>query len=183
MTVEETSTKFNAAWTAISAVAASVIAFVSTLVASPPTLWRDAGSQPNFISYIVTAIVSAVICSYLVAKTTRRPTTRPVTKRFFLAGLAACIVYYVSSAELSCPFVDNRMSIGWTYLPTAANYIAKNPQLSCSLVIADFVGDTDNIWPRFEIIGSWLIVLALYVIAVSILCTIVVRFLQSLTAG
>ncbi|MGO4642474.1 hypothetical protein AB4Z43_28965 [Mesorhizobium sp. 2RAF45] len=177
MTAEEVSVKFKAVWAAVSAVTVIVVGVISQLVTSPPTLWRDAGSQPVFLSYVATLVVAAGFCSTMAGKPVARPTFGLIA-----VGIIVIVGYFIAAAQFSCPFVDGRMSVGWTYLPQAADYVAKNPQITCSLLIADYTGATDTVWPKGEIITSWIGVLALYIAAISLVATIVVRTMQSLAA-
>ncbi len=76
--------------------------------------------------------------------------------------------------------MGRRMAIGWTYLPNATDYIAKHPGLGCSFLIGDFIGRTDNIWPRNQIYVTWVSLFAVYIGAVTLLAMTVVRVMQHL---
>ncbi|RWB34599.1 hypothetical protein [Mesorhizobium sp.] len=88
------------------------------------------------------------------------------------------MAYFMLRAQFSCPFYDDRMSIGWTYLPAATEYVAKNAGQSCGLLIADFIGDTDKIWPRTQIFAMWGLLLLFYVAAVTFVAMTVVRLMD-----
>ncbi|RUU75626.1 hypothetical protein EOD03_24670 [Mesorhizobium sp. M7A.T.Ca.TU.009.01.1.2] len=177
MKIEDVVEGLKSGWTAISAVAAVVIGVIAEMVASPPTLWRDAGQQPAVLSFVVTIVVATGVSAIVAGRELER---RIPFGLLALAALATVVLYFIISAQFSCPFAGDRMAIGWTYLPAAAEYLASNRHLSCGLLIADFTGNTDDIWPREQILSMWLLVFALYAIAVSFVATAVVRVMRSL---
>ncbi|ESX22564.1 hypothetical protein [Mesorhizobium sp. LSJC264A00] len=178
MGIKDVTEKFKSGWNAVTAVAAVVISVIAKMVADPPTLWRDAGQQPVFIFFVATVIVAVGVSSATAGK---EPEHR--TRLGWMVGLvvAVAVAYFIMSAQLSCPFAGERMAAGWAYLPAATEYVAKNPQLNCSLLIADFTGNTDSIWPRNQILGTWLLLFTTYILAVTLAAAAVVRIMQNLT--
>jgi hypothetical protein len=169
--------EFKSGWVAASGIGAVVVTLIAEMVLSPPTLWREAGDQPAVLHFFVTVIVAAGLSSVLAG---RKPERRATFMWLVPLGLLFTVTYFVLSAQFSCPFAGGRMTTGWTYLPAAADYVAKNPAQGCSLLIADFTGDTDRIWPRGEILMRWLLLLVTYMLAVTFLATTVVRVMQHL---
>lgn len=163
--------EFDVASAGITAAATTVIAVIAKMLVPPPTLWREAPQAPYVVEFLVIVVVAVVIAG---RKTGRRVSFRwavPLTLVFTIA-------YFLMTAQFSCPFADNRMAIGWSHLPAAAAYTDKNPQLGCSLLIADFMGNTNEIWPPAEIMSVWLALYLTYVLTVVFAATTLVRVTQ-----
>ncbi|MBX5198332.1 hypothetical protein HJB82_23925 [Rhizobium sp. NZLR10] len=165
--------EFDATWAAVTAAATVIIALIANMAAPPPTLWREAAQVPDVLEFIVIIILSASISG-------RKSKGWKNFKWFLpLIPTIVCIVaYYVLTTQFSCPFTDNRMAIGWTYIATAAEYISQNPGQDCSLLIADYIGNTNMIWPAYQIIITWLVIYFAYVLAVAFSAMTVVRAIQ-----
>jgi hypothetical protein len=165
--------EFDAAWAAVTATATVIIALVAKMAAPPPTLWREAAQVPYVLEFIVIIIFSASMAG-------RKPELGANFKWVLplVLTLVCTVAYYVLTTQFSCPFTDNRMAIGWAYLPTAAEYIARNPGQDCSLLIADYIGNTKMIWPAYQIIIMWLFIYFAYVLAVAFAAKTVVRAIQ-----
>lgn len=165
--------EFDAAWAAVTASAATIITLIAKMAAPPPTLWREAAQVPNVAEFIVIIILSAGMAG-------RKP--EPGTNFKWVLPLSLTLLftvaYYVLTIQFSCPFIDNWMATGWAYLPTAADYIAQNPGQDCSLLIADYTGNTNKIWPGYQIIIMWLFIYFAYVLAVAFAAMTVVRAMQ-----
>lgn len=169
--------ELKSVWTALSGLAAVIITFLAYFVAEPPMLWRESGQQPDLLKFLVIAVVAAVLSRVIAGQ---KPAPWVTFKLLTPLAIIITVVHFILSAQFSCPFAGERMSIGWTYLPDAADYVAKNPDQSCRLLIADFIGDTDKIWPRGQILTMWLIVWAVYIFAVTSLTATAVRVMQHL---
>ncbi|MHA7775686.1 hypothetical protein [Roseibium sp. M-1] len=177
MKLEDLTKELKAGWVAASTLAAFVTTIIAGIVASPPTLWREAGQTPEVVNFLVTIVVAAGIGSIMAGRSLEQ---RATFTRIVPLALVSAIVYFLLSAQFSCPFSDNRMAIGWTYLADAANHLARNPEQGCSLLIADFTGNTDKIWPKHEILIVWSALFLSYVAAVTFLATTIVRVMQHL---
>jgi hypothetical protein len=175
MNVEALVSRLKAGWKALSGLVALVISIMGNFLASPPTLWREAGEASNISRLVVIIIVSAVLSAALTGKMLSRRVTfylfAPLAILFFL-------VYSFMRAKFSCPYSDGRVATGWLYLSGAREYLAKNPGQGCELLIADFIGDTDKIWPTIQIGIVWAVLLTTYIATVSLVATILVRSLH-----
>jgi hypothetical protein len=168
--------EWNSRWKILAAIVGGLVPIIGNLVASPPTLWREAGDQPAFASLVVTIVIALIASSVMEGK---RP-SRSKTTGLALAAGSCVVVYFLLRAELSCPFAGDRMSIGWAYLQEAASYVAKNPDQGCSLLIADYIGNTGEIWPRWQVASTWGLVLIVYVVAVTLVAITLVRVMDHL---
>ncbi|MCR4268152.1 hypothetical protein [Nitratireductor sp. ZSWI3] len=178
MKLEELIRELKGSWVAASILAAFVTTIIADMVASPPTLWREAGQTPEVINFLATIVVAAGIGSVMAGRSLEQ---RATFTRIVPLALVFAIVYFLLNAQLSCPFSGNRMATGWTYLADAANHLAKNPGQGCSLLIADFTGNTDKIWPKHEILIVWVALFLIYVMAVTLLATTILRVMQHIS--
>jgi quinol-cytochrome oxidoreductase complex cytochrome b subunit len=123
--------KWKSAWLLQAAFVTFLVPIVGQLVASPPTLWREAGQQPAFATFLITVVVAFLACSVMAGI---QPALRSTIIWLVPAAVVFMVAYFPLRAHFSCPFADDRMSIGWTYLPIAAEYVAKNPGQDCGLL-------------------------------------------------
>lgn len=177
MKLELLISRLKSKWALLSAFAAFIFAIVGPIVASPPTLWREAGDVSRLGPFIISIVASMMLSAMLAVKALARPST------FYLyTGLTIVVLlaYFFVRAEWSCPYSDGRMAIGWDYLPVASDYLNRNPNHSCELLLLDFTGDTDKIWPPAQIGIVWAFLLILYITAISLTAALTVQAMHHL---
>lgn len=157
----------------ITAVVAVITAAIGAeFFSNPPILWPEAGKIS--IAHLARVCIIGLV-ALLVSRSRSRQISPIYTYIVLGIGLIFALSYVVAISIFSCPFAGSRIATGWTYLHDAAEYIARNPNRSCSLLLGDHLGEVREIWPVSQIIFSWSIINILYLIALSALSAVVVR--------
>jgi hypothetical protein len=178
----------KSAWVSLAQLAAWLFGIVSVFVIDPPELWSGA---PNARFSAFARFFIAVI-SGLVLIACRRYRAASSLRYWVLAVIVATTVgtlslfsYYGLSANWTCWWAGTSYTvIGSEYLPAAAAAVSQHmPHASCSQIIQSTLGLTYQLWDQGEIIRRYLILVALFVAATTLLSVAVISLLQALRCG
>ena len=177
MKLELLISRLKSKWALLSAFAASFLRLLDQSWLLHQRFGGKLGDVSRLGPFIISIVASMMLSAMLAVKAPARPST------FYLyTGLTIVVLlaYFFVRAEWSCPYSDGRMAIGWDYLPVASDYLSRNPNHSCELLLLDFTGDTDKIWPPAQIGIVWAFLLILYITAISLTAALTVQAMHHL---
>ncbi|MBC7987469.1 MAG: hypothetical protein H7X93_12510 [Sphingomonadaceae bacterium] len=177
----------KALWTGPAQVAAWLVGIVVLFVSSPPRVEIADSPTPTLRLIQFGLTVVAGLC--FVAFRSRNEAKHAkgwswAAAAALLAAFALFGAYSYVSDHWTCQY-DARapMVTGSAYLPEAATYVAENPGLSCSDLIADYGGQTARIWDRGELTDRRLALVGLFSLTVTAFVLAALFMLQALRSG
>ena len=169
----------------IAAWIAGVVGVFLTFILQMSLSDASASRFTNFAQFI-TALLAGLAC-ILSLRAGRKQHAARFWTRLALVLVATAFLLFITYQWLeptwSCLFAQRfQLVIGSEYTDTARAYVAQHPDAgrSCDLLIADFAGSTEQIWPRAQLLAHYLILATLFIVAWLVCAAAIVAVLFAL---
>ena len=170
-------------WGFVAQFAVFIIGVVSSFLLGPPGWAATTGDRTlvRLGQFIVTVLVG------LVFLLVRRWNKKAHVGRWVLlavVSLAFSISAFFSYQHFldtrTCPYADEAVVIGTVYTTHAQSYLGENPNSTCTSLLGDFIGKTDDIWTKDSINRSRYVLAGTYILNLPLFTICIISVVQAI---
>ena len=169
---------------------AQFVVFIFGILGSfllPPPGWATTSGDQRVVrlgQFIVAVLVGLILL--LVQRWNKKQHVSRwvlLTVTFLALAIAAFFAYQHLLDTRTCRYAGQTVVIGTRYAEQVKSYLNENPNSTCSSLLEDFAGESEDIWTRESIDCSRYILAGIYIINLPLFTICVIAVVQAIYCG
>ena len=176
----------KATWALITQFAVFILGVVGSFLLPPPG-WASSGDNTivvrlaQFIVAVLVGLIFLLIQKWNKKKHVGRWALFAIL--FLTLSVSAFFAYQHFLDVRTCPYARQTVVIGTEYTEHGRTYVKDNPGSTCTGLLEDFAGETEDIWTKDSINKSRYILAGLYILNLPLFTICLIAVVQALACS